>query len=100
MKKLFENWNKYLGESVNESIGVGDREMLFQTLRIAYEGMVTSHNPDAEQRITDDKGNVSYRKVDPDPHVEARYTLLNLVEDMVNEIQGKQRGEKDVGQNE
>ena len=74
--------------------------MLFQTLRIAYEGMVTSHNPDAEQRITDDKGNVSYRKVDPDPHVEARYTLLNLVEDMVNEIQGKQRGEKDVGQNE
>ena len=100
MKKLFENWNKYLDESINESIGVGDREMLFQTLRIAYEGMVTSHNPKHQQRITDDKGNVSYRKVDPDPHVEARYTLLNLVEDMVNEIQGKQRREKDVGQNE
>ena len=97
MKKLFENWNKYLGESVNESIGVGDEEMLFQTLRIAYEGMVKSHNPKQQQAVTDDKGNVSYRKVDPDPHVEARYSLLNLVENMVNEIQRNQRGEEDVG---
>ena len=62
--------------------------------------MVKSHNPDAEQRTTDDKGNVSYRKADPDPHVEARYTLLNLVENMVNEIQRNQRGEENVGQNE
>lgn len=100
MKKLFENWNKYLNGSVNESIGVEDDEALKGILTSVYKGMIRSHRPDQQQAVTDDKGNVSYRKVDPDPHVEARRSILNLVGHMIDEIQkgpSEPQGEEDVG---
>ena len=100
MKKLFENWNKYLNGSVNESIGVEDDEALRGILTTVYNGMITSHSPEQKQRTTDDKGNVSYRKVDPDPHVEARRSILNLVGHMIDKIQqgpSEPQGEEDVG---
>lgn len=104
MKKLFENWNKYLGESVNESIGMKNYEMLYQYLTRAYEDGLRSYRSDQEVRMPDGE----YRPVDSDVHIEVRRSLVDLImgkelpdgtrePGMLDEIQERQRGEKNVG---
>ena len=96
MKKLFENWNKYLDESVNESIGMKEYEILYQSLAAAYKDGMRSYRSDQQVRMPDGE----YRPVDPDVHVEVVNSLVDLVKGMLDEIQGRQRGEENVGQNE
>ena len=93
MKKLFENWNKYLGESVNESIGMKNYEMLYQYLTRAYEDGLRSYRSDQQVGMPDGE----YRPVDPDKHVEVVNSVVDLVKGMLDEIQERQRGEKNVG---
>ena len=95
MKKLFENWNKYLDESVNESIGMKEYEILYQSLAAAYKDGMRSYRSD-QVRVVDGER----KPVDPDVHVEVVNTLVDLVKGMLEEIQGRQRGEENVGQNE
>lgn len=104
MKKLFENWNKYLDESVNESIGMKNYEMLYQTLTAAYKDGMRSYRSDQKVNMGNDK----YRPVDSDMHVEVRRSLVDLImgrensdgtrePGMLDEIEGRQRGEENVG---
>jgi len=83
MKQLFENWNKYL----NESIGVETLEELERVLSAAYEEGLRSHSP--EQRTIPigepEQGDPSqWKSVDPDPHTEVVRTLMSVVEGYLN----------------
>jgi len=83
MNKLFENWNKYL----NESIGVETLEELERVLSAAYEEGLRSHSP--EQRTIPigepEQGDPSqWKSVDPDPHTEVVRTLMSVVEGYLN----------------
>jgi hypothetical protein len=93
MKKLFENWNKYLSGTVNEGIGMKNYEMLYQSLVNAYGDGMRSYRSDQQVGMPDGE----YRPVDSDPHVEVVNSLVDLVKGMLDEIQERQRGEKDVG---
>ncbi len=85
MKKLFENWNKYLSGTVNESIGMKNYEMLYQSLANAYKDGLRSYRGDQEVRMPDGE----YRPVDADPNVEVKNSLVTLVKDMLDEIQNR-----------
>ena len=84
MNKLFENWNKYL----NESIGAETLEELERILSAAYEEGIRSH--DSNQRDVD-----TGELVNPDAHTEVVSQLLKLVQEHLENLNDDDWGEPD-----
>ena len=68
-------------------------EILYQSLTAAYKDGMRSYRSDQRVRLPDGE----YRPVDSDVHVEVVNSLVDLVKGMLDEIQGRQRGEENVG---
>jgi hypothetical protein len=84
MNKLFENWNKYL----NESIGAETLEELERVLSAAYDEGIRSHDSTQRDAATGEP-------VNSDAHTEVVSQLLKLVQGHLENLNDDDLGEPD-----